>query len=302
MKIAVWEWQFSKDYPGAIGGDDAALPIAEVWGKTNDGLTYQGRFDDHPAEISGIAAVLKAERDIYGKQGIEYVPWGVVHGKMPGVPDQARREGELAGAIAKAAAGPGEPARYIVDLEPYYHGGDTPQFWRNDLGAGAADVKAFLAAFVAAGGQEIWVAPDARTPHLEPVAFATWAASPVVKMIAPQVYFTDFKKPAKVALDAALFALAAYRVGPEKVHPVFPGDADPAALLESVAYAHERGCAGFSVWRRGSIRADSLKALGALADPWEAAPPPVVDVEGVRRHLDTIDAEIAAVRRLVGSP
>jgi hypothetical protein len=27
-----------------------------------------------------------------------------------------------------------------------------------------------------------------------------------------------------------------------------------------------------------------------------------VDVEGVRRHLDTIDAEIAAVRRLVGSP
>lgn len=272
MKVKTWVWQFSKDYPGEIGGDDSKLPISEVWGKTNDGLTYQGRFDNHPAEISDLPAVVKAERDIYGPQRIEFVPWGVIHGRMPGVADQASREGALAGAIAKAAASASEPRRYIVDLEPHYHGGATPQFWRDDLGADASDVRAFLEAFVAAGGDEIWVAPDARHPHLEPVSFAAWVASPVVKMVCPQVYFTDFKRPARVALDAALTTLAAYRVGPERVHPVLPGNAEPGALVESVRYAHERGCAGVSFWRRGSFRKDSLQALAALEDPW--APPP----------------------------
>src|SRR5690606_36839528 len=131
-------------------------------------LTWQAYWDANPYEFDSVEDVVRAEKEIYGAQGIEFKPWGVVRGQQPGWSgtEYARREGELAGQIARAAAGPGEKANYIVDLEPYYHGGATPQFWRNDLGAGPELVWAYIKAFRAARGEELFVAPDARAPHL----------------------------------------------------------------------------------------------------------------------------------------
>ncbi|MCK9495126.1 MAG: hypothetical protein M0R75_06470 [Dehalococcoidia bacterium] len=274
MEIDAWIWQFGKDYPGEVGNDDQRLPFASVYIKTNDGNSWQGQFDDHPAEISGLEAVKVARTTIYQPQGIGMMPWGVVQGVNRNKRDISAEEGKRAGQIAVAAAGAGEPARYIVDLEPYYHGGpNNPQFWRNDLGAGPAHVQRFIEAFVAAGGQELWVAPDARTAHLPPVSFQTWADSPTVTAILPQVYFTDFRQPARVALDHALITLADYRVGPSRIRPVLPGNAEPAPLLDAITYSQAKGCTGVSFWRRGSFRVDSLQAIAGLTNPWGPEPP-----------------------------
>lgn len=273
MKVAVWGWQFRNEYPGEQGapGDDSQLPIAEYWGKTNDGLNWQGVYDDHPAEFGSILDVTHAEAHIYGQQGIEFKPWGVVRGQQPGWTGTlyAAEEGKRAGQIAVAAAGRGERAVYIIDLEPYYHGGaGNPQFWRNDLGAGPAHVRAFLAAFKAAGGQEIFLAPDARQGHLDPVSFRDWLADPIVTLVMPQVYWTDFKRTPAASLDTAKAELAKYGVAASRIVAVTPGHSTPEDMKAGIAHAHRIGFRGVSVWRRGTISREVYDAIAGIADPW----------------------------------
>lgn len=286
LKVAAWGWQFQNEYPGEAGSpvDDTELPISEFWGKTNDGLNWQGVYDNHPAEFVDIASVLRAERDIYGKQGVEFKPWGVVRGQQPGwdLYEYARREGELAAMIAKAAAGPGEKAVYIVDLEPFYHGGPgNPQFFRNDLmpteAIKAAVVRAFIEAFKKGGGQEIFIAPDARTAHLEPVGFRVWLEDPIVTLIMPQVYWTDFKQPPVTALTNAKQVLAGYGVVPERIVAVVPGNSTPADMEAGIGTAANLGFRGVSVWRRGTTPPAVWKAIAEMDDPWASVPgtPPV---------------------------
>ena len=214
----------------------------------------------------------------------------------------AAREGRQAGTIARAAARAGDPACYLVDLEPHYHGGATPQFWRDDLGAGPAEAAAWLDAFAAAGGDEVWVVPDARDPHLQPISFRTWAEHPLVTLVAPQVYFTDFVRPrqptaadVRAALEQALATLAAHGwADAARVSPVLPGDASPERLAEGVEYARRLGCAGVSIWQRATLRADTAAALAALPDPWgepvASSPEPLAALrhqpESARNELD----------------
>ena len=108
MRLPVFVHQFDSGYAdNGLGSDDTRLPLSEVWGKTNDGLTWMAQWDGHPAAIGSLDAVVRTERDVYAPQGIDYRPWGVVHGRWPGVADCARNEGRMAGEIARAAAGPG---------------------------------------------------------------------------------------------------------------------------------------------------------------------------------------------------
>ena len=273
MRVPVRVHNFANACPGAIGPDDTAAPIAAVYGKTNDGLNWQGRRDAHAAEINGLPAVVRAEREIYGPQEIEYMPWGVVHGRREGNADQALVEGLLAGQVARAAAGPGERATCVVDLEPHYHAG-FPAFWRDDLGAGPEEVAAFVGGFIEEGGEDLWLAPDARNPHMAPVSFRAWTQHDVVLRVLPMVYFTDFRQEPEAALDRALMTLREYGWPDVRtVHPVLPGDAAPAAMLRAIRYARGLGCGGVSVWHRGNLRSDTAAAIAALLDPWVSAPP-----------------------------
>jgi len=323
MRVPVFVHHIGSGYGNpALGGDDRAWPISEVWGKTNDGLGWQATWDRHAAAISGLEAVRHAAHEVYAPQGIRYRPWGVVHGRWPQLSNYAEREGRLAASIGRAAARPGAPAVYVVDLEPHDHGGATPQFWRDDLGAGAAEARAYLDAYVAAGGDEVWVVPDARDPHLTPVAFEAWAAHPAVTLVAPQVYFTDFVRPRQAtaadvhaALDSALRTLGAHGWGDaSRVWPVLPGDAIPQRMTEAIAYAHQLGCGGVAVWQRATLRADTATAIAALPGPWAALPPgPSVPAtesppgglpmatgdEAIRAHLVRARAELAAATALL---
>ena len=279
LKVAVWGWQFQNEYPGEAGAttDDSKLPISEYWGKTNDGLNWQGVYDAHALEFKDLASVHHMEARVYGQQGIEFKPWGVVRGAQVGWSgtSYAKAEGTLAGQIAVASAGPGERATYIIDLEPYYHGGSTPQFWRNDLGAGPAHVRAFITSFKAAGGQELFIAPDARPGHLDPVSFATWLEDPCVTLIMPQVYWTDFKRSPAASLDTAKSELMKYGVIPSRVVAVTPGNSTPQDMRDGIRHAHSIGFRGVSVWRRGTISPEVFDAIASMDDPWYV--PPVVD-------------------------
>lgn len=301
MRVPLFLHQFDSGYANAaLGADDRALPISEIWGKTNDGLRWQATWDTHPAEITGIDAVIHAERDIYAPQRIDYKPWGVVHGRWPNEPRYAQREGALAARIARAAATtddgqPAQPPVYIADLEPHYHA-PFPAFWRDDLGAGPADVEAYLTAFTTAhttgnetanttahtegGPPELWPTVDARDPHLAPVAFRAWAAHPAVTRVIPQVYFTDFVRPrppteadVRAALDRALHTLAAHGwTTAATVIPALPGDATPDRTILAIEYASSLGCGGVAIWQRANLRADTADAISRLSDPWAAGP------------------------------
>lgn len=306
MRLSTWIWRLASDYPGAVGSNDSTAGLGEAWVKTNDGLTWQGSFESHPLRVTGHDAIAKL-RNIYAEQDITLQPWGVVHGRMPGaLTGYATSEGALAGAIAGTARMRGRPARYNVDLEPYYHGGSSPQFWRNDLGAGAAEVREFIAAFRDAGGEELWITPDARPGHLEPVAFAEWLKHDVVTMVCPMVYWVDFGRSWKASVDTALEILASYGVPASKVHPVYSANGTPSDTVAAVRYARERGCAGVSFWRRGVLRPDVASALRALDDPWGDATSLAPDVrtaleEQLRWWRDTKSRQEAALNGTNGA-
>ncbi|MCZ6707917.1 MAG: hypothetical protein O7A71_08240 [Chloroflexi bacterium] len=271
MEAPVWLHQFDYGYgPQVLGGKpDSDLPISAIYGKTNDGLTWQGHWDTAPEAISGVGALLRTVRQRYGAAGIDFVPWGVIHGRWEGEPRQAAKEGARAALIAKACVWPGGPARYIVDLEPFYHA-PFKAFWRNDLGAGPIDVLRFAAAFQANGGDELWVAPDARDPHLTPVSFGIWAGLPIVTRVLPQVCYTDFVKPrtptpitVRTALERAIDALGAHGwADTASIHPILPGDSPASLIPFAMSELQRLGCSReISFYQRASLRLDTAKAI-----------------------------------------
>lgn len=305
MRVPVWIHNVASAYPGNGGlpVDDSANPFSDIFGKVNDGLRYQGAWDDHPAEIGSILDVVLIDRQIYGPQGIEYVPWGVVHGRWEGwlAGEYAKTEGELAAQIAMAAAGPGETPTYIVDLEPHYHA-PFPAYWRDDLGAAEPDIREFVQQFRNGtnGLGRLWLAVDARDPHLEPVKFGYWESFDVVERILPMVYFTDFVRPrpastsdALTSIRNALDTLRSYRVEAGSIYPIFPGDAVPSVMEYAIESAHEEGCGGVSVWQRGNLRLDTAEKIAEMDDPWaQSKPAPGLALDVIRQQLDRIEGAI----------
>lgn len=321
MRVPIFIHQFDTAYANAaVDGDDRALPMAAAWVKAHDGTSWQATWDSHPLAVSGPDALRHLAREVYAPQGIGCVPWGVVHGRWEGADGAlevlAAAEGALAGAAASAAVDDGESAVYIVDLEPHGHGGVRPQFWRDDLGAGANEVRTFVDAFRAAGGDEIWLCPDARDPWLDAVSFASWSVHSAVTRVIPQVYVTDFVRPrvataadARAALGAAVATLARHGWrNVRAVHPALPADAEPDVLLAAIDEAHRLDCGGVAIWQRANLRADTAAVLSAFADPWATTGDGTSGngatghSAAVRARLARARAEIDAASVLLGEP
>ncbi|KKN69168.1 hypothetical protein LCGC14_0443440 [marine sediment metagenome] len=320
LKIPIWVHTVETAYPGSstIPPDDTKNPFSAVYQKTNDGLRFEGRWDGHPRGIDDIADVVRTDREIYGAQGIGWIPWGVVHGRWEGShsPAYAMQEGRLAGKIAVAAAGGGvESAVYIIDLEPHYFA-PFPAFWREDLGAGVDDVAAFLEGFVQAGGEELWIAIDPRPQHLDRVSFRAWSRAmegltPAVTRILPMTYFTDFVAPrvamnldAEVVLSNAVETFGRFGVPPAKIFPILPAPATPSVMEFAIGTSHRLGCGGVSVYQRGNLSFDTANAIAALRDPWGAEeveePVPAFDAANVAGALQELSLTKSYLRVLTG--
>lgn len=301
MLLDVWVHRVTTSYlRSPLGADDGPLPLREVWEKCCDGLDWMAAFDRHPRAIDGLEAVARRAAE-HATAGRRWRPWLVPHGRErsdDASNAHARAEGRRSGEVARAAVRPGERAVAILDVEPHYHGGTRPRFWRDDLGADAATVEALLDAFVQAGGEEVWVSVDAREPHLGPVAFETWWRHAAVTRVLPQVYWTDFlrgsRPPAQEDvrrfLDDALAALGARGVPASSIAPVFPGDSTPGLLVEAYAHAARRGTARPSLWQRLTLTMATARAIERMEDPW------AVDLGAVRRRLEEASAALAAAR------
>ena len=326
MKIPIWIHNVHDYARSSLPADDSLIPMLAAIGKTNDGTRWQGDWDSHDMAMRDLRSVVRAERDIYGPQGIDYIPWGVIHGRwesgFPGSGDSesvAAAEGILAGKIAIAAAADGQPPVYVVDLEPAYHA-PFPAFWRNDLGAGEDEVYTFILEFQQEtdGKGKLWLAVDARGSHLANVSFARWLEWPdTVDRILPMVYFMDFVRPrtptfrdideAYAAMFATISAAAGPGALPWEVSPILPGDASPEAMLYAIGGAHALGCSGVSIWQRLNLRVDTADAIAGLDDPWAtpASTPPITlgglahDLDQIEGATTTIDAELGLIREVV---
>ena len=129
MKIPIWSHMVTTSYLGSlIGPADDPQPFSEVWPKTHDGLYMAAAWDNHPLAIADAASLTRLAAG-HAAAGRNVRPWCVVKGLSP------EAEGRLAAemALAAAAANLTRDPVIIIDLEPWYHGGETPQFWRSDL-------------------------------------------------------------------------------------------------------------------------------------------------------------------------
>lgn len=304
MGINLWAHQVQTSYLQArIGVDDNRYPaIAEIWEKTTDGLRWMSTFDRHPRAISGLSVVAQRARE-HREAGRVWRPWAVVAGRTSSndTTDQhAIAEGKLLAAIAKSA----DADAVILDVEPYYHGGAVPQFWRGDLGANARTVRALLDAFAgAAPGREVWVSLDARSAHFAPINFEAWRDHPTVTRFLPQTYWTDFTRPrvpttgdAVGAINNANAQLAARGVPARRVYHVLPGDSPTDVLRDAIAHLRQAGNPAPSVWQRLNITPQNLTAIAGLPD-W-----PRVDededvlaaIAEVRAAVDRLEAIVRA--------
>jgi hypothetical protein len=299
MLIDLWVHQVATSYGrSALPADDGALPLREVWEKCCDGLAWMAAFDRHPRAIDGLEAVARRGRE-HRAAGRTWRPWLVPHGRTPGGPAEvhATAEGRRAAEVGRAGAPPGAAPGAILDVEPHYHGGARPQFWRDDLGAGPETVRALLDAYLAHGGGEVWLCLDAREPHLAPIAFEAWRTHPAVTRFLPQVYWTDFLRGVRApaledvrrSLEAATAVLTSRGVPAEDIAPVLPADTTPALLLEGYAHARRLGLARPSLWQRMTLAPATVDALAAARDPWGPTP-----LEAARRHVVAARAALDA--------
>ncbi len=287
MLVPIWSHMITTSYLGSlIGTDDNGRPFSEVWVKTHDGLYMAATWDHHPLAIADTASLTSLAK-LHASFGRNVRPWCVVKGLDP------EAEGRLAAqmAVAAAAGNLTHDAVIIIDLEPYYHGGDTPQFWRSDLFNDGPDrARRYLDAFVANGGQTAWIAGDVRQAHLAAVSYDAWAAHPAVSLHTPQTYYTIFHgrngEPnldtplslAKADIDAANAILAGYGVEAGRIGHILPAEGNPDVLLGAYDYCHSLGQQRPSLWQRVNITPANCDRLMAATDPWAApaveAPPP----------------------------
>lgn len=293
MKAGVFQWQFDKDYPATIPGDDSQLPISYMFVKAIDGLDWMASFDTHPAHI-GDATTLRAAFDSYRAQGIGCVPWGVAKGG-----GNAYSEGRLAARCAVTCEG-----LFILDLEPY------PGFWTG----GPAEVAQYLRGFRDGGGRELWLTPDTRAGALAGIAFNSWIADPIVTRVLPQGYWTDFQTGWEHGLHLSLDPIQF--LPKSKVWPVLPANGATQDAGAAITWLEQQGYPGFAIWRRGTLTQDMIDALNARpaysVGGVVVPPAPVFDREEAARRLtvtvldarstmtaklDAIQAEINATLR-----
>ncbi len=289
MRLPVWIHHFSQYGDASVGPDDAALPFSEVYVKTHDGLSWMSSYDrglvsdEHGdpdtgrIHVTGSESITRIADRIYRPQGIVLVPWFVANGRIePTVLpvnidgttlSVAGAEGDMAGVAAVAAASGRLRSRVgVLDLEPSNHG----PFWRDDLGAGPTEVDEYVEAFTESGGDELWIAPDARDPWLDRVSFEIWALhAEVVTRVLPQVYWRAFRVEPEDAVARAVAVLT--RGGWSDVsgiHPILDGDASAMEMTRAIRFAHRIGCGGVSIFQRKNLSQSTADAVIALDDPW----------------------------------
>lgn len=283
MKTRAWVWQLESDYPG-VEGDDAKLPIGEVWVKTHDGVSYMSAFSNHPAAPKNAASVAHL-KTVYGNQGILFSPWCVPKGLDPAA--------EAAIAIEVIRAGGN---RLILDVEPYQY------FWTGPW----SNLHPYMQA-IRAACPDAWISLsfDPRygtyggytVDHMAEIHIDEWL--PYVNCLVPQDYWDTFGTDPVWEVEHTWERLQYY--GKTVVFALPGNDDDPARFRKGLERAVQlagsqdpMGWGGTSLWRRG-VTAQANWDIIAQADTG-------VLVETCEQKLAKMNEELlAAYGRLRGA-
>ncbi len=248
--------------------------IGGIYGKVLDGASWMERYDEHPRAIGDFDVVRQRVRD-HAEHSRQWVPWANVLGH------EATTEGALAGKIADVAQAARVVAKasdmgavFIANVEPY------PRFWTYRGIESARRAGQYVGHFKANGGTDLWLWVDARAWQLTAdrgIGLGSWLNEIKVRglnyRVLPEVYWTDFNRPPIQSVTEAFRLLDAYDVPRDHVFPTFPGDADPADMVDAVEYAHGSGLGRPNIWQRMNFRPDTARAIAAMDDPWDVPEP-----------------------------
>ncbi len=290
MRIDVFRWMTSVDYPPTLRSDDTTQPFSTIYVKALDCAQdnypqWMGNFD---AGSPGSAAELAGALDVYRSQGLGAVPWGVSRGFFP--VDEGRMAGEAAAQETNGV--------YILDLEPY------DGYWQ---APGETPVRQWLQSFFANGGRELWISLDSRQGKPQEVHLDVWLEDPRVTRLMPQAYWTDFQLPWQQGIESSYLPLMQMGIDVHRIYPSYPLNATLDDLRDAINWSQQLpSFGGISLWRRGIAVQSTLDAL--LADPqpvFETSapppppppPPPVSDYvagfdAGLRRAISLIEEEL----------
>ncbi|HSG82423.1 MAG TPA: hypothetical protein VLC48_09240 [Gemmatimonadota bacterium] len=243
-------WQLSNDYPETLPGD-LSLPISTIYIKTHDAADWMSTYDDHPAAISGPAAIKKVI-DIYGAQGIEVAAWFVPKGT-----DYAA---QLQRAIQVIDSG---VTALYADLEPF------PGFCFLQCTELAENFWKPLREL--RPNAHLGVIYDPRPWWWEQSATAEWFS--VADSALPMCYWESYSGQVPWG-DAAGCVVQAYAdlsvLAPGRdldYLPMLQGNSTAARFEEALDAAAGVGSSRVSVWRRGVVATEVWELIDNYSEP-----------------------------------
>lgn len=235
--VAVWHWKGSsipeKSIEEFVSNLKRTAPnVKQVWVKTSDGTSWQGRFDAGGGNmaINGVADIERWVR-ILQQNGLEFHAWCVPQGL------NIDAETALIVATCKVAG----VKSMILDVEPY------TGFWQG----GKEPVRPFMMKVrQGVGGRfHIGLSMDPRPWHKDSIFPEEWF--PFVNSLHPQSYWATFRTDPEATLKQT------YETWGSFGRPIIPALQGDALLVDQQA-AHtlatqRHGALGVSWWRYGVI-------------------------------------------------
>jgi murein DD-endopeptidase MepM/ murein hydrolase activator NlpD/uncharacterized protein YraI len=235
--VAIWHWKGNnipeKSIEELVANLKRRAPnVRQIWVKTSDGVSWQGRFDagggnmmvNGPADVQRWVQVLQ-------QNGLEFHAWCV--------PQGLNVEAE-ATVIADACRVAGVRSM-VLDVEPY------TGFWQG----GREAVRPFMLRLrqLVGGRFHIAMSMDPRPQHRNSIFPEEWF--PFVNSIHPQTYWQTFRGTPEGEIQRMLDTWKDYG---KPIIPAFQGDAPVEEQREAHTLATQRyGMLGVSWWRYGVI-------------------------------------------------
>jgi len=236
-KTAVWHWKGSSIPERSIAEFAASMKrrapnVRQIWVKTSDGISWQGRFDANAGDlaVNGAADVDRWVSTLQ-QNGLEFHAWCVPNGL------DIEREAAL---IAAACNRPGVRSM-ILDIEPY------AGFWQG----GRAAVRPFMLRLrqLIPSGFHIGLSMDPRPWHYESIFPLEWF--PFVNSLHPQSYWATFRQTPEATLKQTYDTWGSYG---RPIIPALQADANVDEQQQAHTLATARhGAQGLSWWRYGVI-------------------------------------------------